>query len=71
MRKLAIVQGSGNREGVRASEELSLVDKLLAAKEQIGYYKAILIMNGISVDPYSKQGNATQMSIYKSEGGAR
>lgn len=71
MRNLKIVQGSGNREGVRASEELSLVDKLLEAREQVGYYKALLVMNGISVDSPTKHGNATQMSIYKSEGGAQ
>lgn len=68
MRNLAIVQGGGNREDVRASEEMSLVDKLLAAREQIGYYKGILYANGIFVNPLQKT-PSVKMSIYKAEGG--
>lgn len=71
MSNLAIVQGGGNREDVWASEELSLVDKLLAAREQIGYYKALLVMNGISISPLTSEKKTTRMSIYKVKGGTR
>lgn len=42
----------------KQTHEMELIEKLEEAREEIGYYKGILMANGLSPAPFSKKGNS-------------
>lgn len=42
----------------KSANEMELIEKLEEAREEIGYYKGILIANGLSPAPFPKKGDS-------------